>query len=152
MPYQHTQFGWPILALLSWILSFVLLALYILGPSVPVYLFAGAVVLVAFLFHKLTIVVTDTSVKWGFGLGVFGKDIAFTEIESVHSVTNSWQHGLGIKITHDGWVYGVSGFSAIALVLKDGTQIRIGTNDQARLLSVLMQFLPQTSSVQSDEK
>lgn len=152
MPYQHTQYGWPIFALLSWILSFVLLALYILGPSVPVYLFAGAVVLVAFLFHKLTIVVTDRSVKWGFGLGVFGKDIAFTEIESVHSVTNSWQHGLGIKITHDGWVYGVSGFSAIALVLKDGTQIRIGTNDQARLLSVLMQFLPQTNSVQSDEK
>ena len=152
MPYQHTQYGWPILALLSWILSFVLLALYILGPSVPVYLFAGAVVLVEFLFHKLTIVVTDRSVKWGFGLGVFGKDIAFTEIESVHSVTNSWQHGLGIKITHDGWVYGVSGFSAIALVLKDGTQIRIGTNDQARLLSVLMQFLPQTNSVQSDEK
>ena len=42
-----------------------------------------------------------------------------------------------MRITHDGWVYTVSGFSAIQLTLKDGTLYRVGTNDQKGLLAAL---------------
>ena len=142
MLYQKTQLGWAILALLSWVLSFVLLALYVLGSSVPVYLFAAALVVIAYLFHSLTVTVTESELSWGFGPGVFGQRIPISAIANVSAVTNSWQHGLGIKITHDGWVYNVSGFKAIAITLHDGTQFRVGTHDQANLLACLKTLVP----------
>lgn len=142
MLYQKTQLGWAILALLSWVLSFVLLALYVLGSSVPVYLFAAGLVIVAYLFHSLTIKVTEDELSWGFGPGVFGQKIPISGIANVSAVTNSWHHGLGIKITHDGWVYNVSGFKAIAITLHDGTQFRVGTNDQSNLLAYLKTLVP----------
>jgi len=135
--YQHKQFAYIIFILLSWIATFTTLAIFLLGPMIPMVIFLVTLVVVGFLFHGLTIKVTDTEVSWGFGPGVFGKTVKFSDIESVTAVTNSFRHGVGVRITHDGWVYAVHGFSAVALELKDGTAIRLGTNDQEKLLSAL---------------
>jgi len=135
--YQHKQYGFIIFILLSWIASFAALAIVLLGPIIPIILFLITLVIVGFLFHGLTIKVTDEEVSWGFGPGVFGKKIKLSDIEDVKAVTNTFRHGVGVRITHDGWVYAVHGFSAVALELKDGTAIRLGTNEQEKLLSAL---------------
>jgi len=135
--YQHKQFAYIIFILLSWIATFTALAIFLLGPMLPMVIFLVTLVVIGFLFHGLTIKVTDTEVSWGFGPGVFGKTVKLDDIESVTAVTNTFRHGVGVRITHDGWVYAVHGFSAVALELKDGTAIRLGTNDQEKLLSAL---------------
>lgn len=135
--YQHKQYAVFIFFVLAWIGGFVALAWGLIGADVPLMIFAGILVLVGFLFHALTIKVDNEKISWAFGPGVAGQSIALKEIASVKAVQNSYRHGIGMRITHDGWVYTVSGFSAIELTLKDGSLYRVGTNDQNALLAVL---------------
>ena len=135
--YQHKQYAVFIFVVLAWISGFVVLAWNLIGADVPLMVFAGILLLVGFLFHGLTIKVDDTQISWGFGPGVFGDKLQLTDIVEAKAVENSYRHGIGLRITHDGWVYTVSGFSAVQLVLKDGSQYRLGTNDQDGLLAAL---------------
>lgn len=135
--YSHKQMAWAILFLMSWIFSFTLLAVYLLGPIMGLLLFAGFVLLVALLFHGMTVTVKDNSIKWGFAFGWFGQTLPLSEVVSYQAVTNSWRHGIGLRISHDGFVYSAHGFKAVELVLQDDTKIRIGTNDQEGLIAAL---------------
>ncbi|MGO2372031.1 MAG: hypothetical protein ACTH5C_06660 [Pseudoalteromonas prydzensis] len=135
--YQHKQFALFIFVILSWIASFVGLAWYLIGADMPLMVFAAILLLVGFLFHGLTIKVDDNQISWGFGPGVFGDKLQLADIIEAKAVENSFRHGIGLRITHDGWIYTVSGFSAVQLTLKDGSQYRLGTNDQDGLLAAL---------------
>lgn len=135
--YQHKQYAVFIFFVLAWIGGFVALAWNLMGADVPLMVFAGVLVLVGFLFHGLTVKVDEQTISWAFGPGVAGQRLTLSEIVEAKAVQNSYRHGIGIRITHDGWVYSVSGFSAVQLTLKDGTQYRVGTNDQQGLLHAL---------------
>ncbi|MCQ8877969.1 hypothetical protein NQT69_08175 [Pseudoalteromonas shioyasakiensis] len=135
--YQHKQYALFIFVILAWIGSFVGLAWYLIGADMPLMVFAGILVLVGFIFHGLTIKVDNETIGWGFGPGLFGQTLMLADIVEAKPVENSFRHGIGLRITHDGWVYTVSGFSAVQLTMKDGSQYRLGTNDQAGLLSAL---------------
>ncbi|WP_372760771.1 hypothetical protein [Pseudoalteromonas sp.] len=135
--YQHKQYALFIFFVLAWIGGFVALAWNLIGADGPLMIFAAILVLVGILFHGLTVKVDETHISWAFGPGVAGQSIALDDIVAAQAVQNSYRHGIGMRITHDGWVYSVSGFSAIALTLKDGTQYRVGTNDQQGLLAAL---------------
>ncbi|WP_404338718.1 hypothetical protein [Pseudoalteromonas mariniglutinosa] len=135
--YQHKQYALFIFIILVWIGAFVALAWNLMGADVPLMVFTGILILVAFLFHGLTIRVTDSEISWAFGPGVFGQTLKLADISDVTAVSNSFRHGIGLRITHDGWVYTVSGFSAVQLTMRDGTYYRLGTNDQAALLAAL---------------
>jgi len=144
--YQHKQYAVFIFVVLGWIGGFLALAWNLIGADVPLMGFCAILVLVAFLFHSLTIKVTDRTVSWAFGPGVFGKTVSFDDIESVRAVSNSFRHGIGLRITHDGWVYSVSGFKAVELAMKDGTHYRLGTNDQEGLLAALQAHITEPES------
>lgn len=140
MHYQHTQ---PAKALL-WILLPVTacLALY----SLTVSYLATAIVLVpllivAWLFSSLTIEVDDTHLHWFFGPGFWKKSLPLTQLHSAEPVTNKWWYGLGIRLTPTGWLYNVSGLSAVELHLNDGRKIRLGTDQPHTLVDVLQQHL-----------
>ncbi|QTH70984.1 hypothetical protein [Pseudoalteromonas xiamenensis] len=135
--YKHTQFGWAIWGLLTWIASFVAIALVLIGPNIGVVGFLVLLLVMAILFGTLTVEVDDQAIRWWFGPGVFKREVKFSEIKTVQPVINSWMHGIGVRITHDGWVYGVHGFRAVELTLLDDTQIRIGTNQQRKLTDLL---------------
>jgi hypothetical protein len=135
--YKHTQFGWAIWGIMVWIASFVGVALVLTGPNIGTLGFLALLLIMAVLFGTLTVEVDDKAIRWWFGPGVFKKEVLLTDIVSVEAVINSWSHGIGVRITHDGWVYGVNGFRAVALTLKDETQIRIGTNQQRKLTDLL---------------
>lgn len=137
--YQHTQFAWAIWAILAWIASFLVMAIVLIGNIGAILLFAGFLALIGILFYGLTIKVDQQAQRltWWFGPGVARKSLHFDEIVSVKAVTNSFRHGIGMRISNDGWVYTVSGFQAIEVTLEDDTKYRLGTNDQAGLLKAL---------------
>ncbi|MBD1583153.1 hypothetical protein [Pseudoalteromonas sp. S16_S37] len=137
--YRHTQFSWAIMAILAWIASFLILATWLLGYNVIVLVFGIIIAVLACLFYGLTIEVNkeQRTLSWWFGPGVAKKTLSFDDIEEIKGVTNSLRHGVGMRITNDGWVYSASGFSAIEVSLSDGMKYRLGTNDQARLLDAL---------------
>ncbi|CAH9059659.1 hypothetical protein PSECIP111951_02115 [Pseudoalteromonas holothuriae] len=137
--YRHTQFSWAIMAILAWIASFLILATWLLGYNVMVLVFAIILAILASLFYGLTIEVNKQkrTLSWWFGPGVVKKTLSFDDIEEIKGVTNSFRHGIGMRITNDGWVYSASGFSAIEVSLPDGMKYRLGTNDKAQLLDAL---------------
>ncbi|MBQ4836137.1 MULTISPECIES: hypothetical protein [Pseudoalteromonas] len=143
--YQKTQLAWAIFGILAWLSTFVVMGFILLGENVGVIAFGIILVLVAIAFYGLTIKVDTTAqqLSWWFGPKVAKKTIRFEDIESVRAVTNSFRHGIGIRISHDGWVYSVSGFKAIEVNMVDGTKYRLGTSDQAGLLEALKEKVKQ---------
>ncbi|WP_125716349.1 hypothetical protein [Pseudoalteromonas rubra] len=137
--YKNTQWSWIIWAFLGWFATFVAMAIYLLGHNALLYGFIGILALIGYLFYGLTLEVDkqQQTVSWWFGPGILKKTVNVNELQSFAAVTNSFRHGIGVKITHDGWVYAAHGFKAIEFVLEDGTQYRIGTNDQAGVLAAL---------------
>jgi len=147
--YKNTQFAWVIWAILLWISSFLAVAAQLIGFNAGIIGFAVLLALVAIAFYGLTVEVNSSrhSVSFWFGPGVGKKTLNFNDIESVRAVRNSLRHGVGMRISHDGWVYAAAGFSAIEILLKDGTKYRIGTNDQETLLASFPEALKHVPEV-----
>ena len=134
--YKNTQFAWVIWAILLWLSSFLAVATQLMGFNVGVLGFALLLLIVAIAFYGLTIKVdiTQQTISWWFGPGVGKKTLRFDDISYVSPTRNSFRHGVGMRISNDGWVYSAAGFNALEIVLKDGLKYRIGTNDQDNLL------------------
>lgn len=148
--YQHKQYALFIFVVLGWIGGFIALAWNLIGADKPLMVFTGILALVAFFFHGLTIRVDRQTISWAFGPGVVGKTLQLSDIIEAKAVQNSYRHGIGLRITHDGWVYSVSGFSAVQLTLNDGTQYRLGTNDQQGLIAALEGKIAKQTSAKPD--
>ena len=89
------------------------------------------------LFATLTVTVDEQMIKLQFGLGVIRKSFPLKDIEAYRLVENPWYYGWGIRYTPRGWLFNVSGFSAIELQMKGGKLYRIGTDDPAGLAEAI---------------
>ena len=135
--YKHTQIGYLLLILYS---AAVLLVgcLNIVAAFHPL-----AVALLIFLlivlttFSRLTVRVDDQMIKIQFGVSIIRKSFPLKEIETYRVVKNPWYYGWGIRFTPRGWLFNVSGFSAIELEMKSGKRYRIGTDDPDNLAEAL---------------
>ncbi|KZN36880.1 hypothetical protein N480_16540 [Pseudoalteromonas luteoviolacea S2607] len=147
--YQKTQLAWAIWGILAWLSTFVVMGAVLLGHNLGVLAFGIILVLVAFFFYGLTIEVDPQGkqLRWWFGPGIAKKTLRFGDIDEVKAVTNSFRHGIGMRISHDGWVYSVSGFKAIEVSMLDGTKYRLGTADQQGLLEALKEKVKEDSKV-----
>tara|TARA_B100000959_G_scaffold278425_1_gene336741 strand:- start:483 stop:926 length:444 start_codon:yes stop_codon:yes gene_type:complete len=94
--------------------------------------------ILAFLFAGLRVQVTQEKVKLSFGVGLINKTILRTQICHAVIVRNSWWYGWGIRLTPHGWMWNISGLSAVQLTYQDGKSFRIGTNDPEGLLAALL--------------
>jgi hypothetical protein len=89
-------------------------------------------------FYQLTIRVSDESVSFKMGVGLFGKTYPISEIESCYEVTTSLLNGFGIRMISNGWLYNVSGNKAIELHFKNKTSVvRIGTDKPEEIASFI---------------
>lgn len=93
------------------------------------------------LFHNLTVMVDETSVRFKFGIGLVGRKISFDQIESCQTVTNSWLWGWSVRRIPGGWLYNVSDLRAIELKLKKKGIVRIGTDEPEVLAAVVRERL-----------
>lgn len=110
------------------------------------FLVSAAMVLVLAIlasFTTLTTSIEEKYLKVKFGYGIFSKKFSLDQISSVKSVKNHWYYGWGIKVWFWPymWIYNVSGFDAVEVVMKNGKIYRIGTDVPGELEAAIKQVL-----------
>ena len=86
-------------------------------------------------FGTLTVSVDKQYVTIKFGYGIFRKRFVVSEIASAERVKNHWYYGWGIRLWlwPKMWIYNVSGFDAIEIIMRNGRIYRIGTDVPSEL-------------------
>jgi hypothetical protein len=97
------------------------------------------VVVVGVVFSSLTIQVAGGQLSWRFAIPVVKNSTLLADIASVDVVRNPIIYGWGMHMIPRGWVYNVSGRSAVEVNLKDGTRLRLGSDEPELLLRALTQ-------------
>jgi hypothetical protein len=137
--YQHTQPGTLMIVALG--IGALACAVIAYSDTSASRWLAGAVALglivAAWLFSSLTVIVNDKEVRWYFGPGAWTYRTDLSDIESARTVRNSWANGFGIRMAPGFRLYNVSGLDAVELKLKDGSVRRIGTDDAPALAAAL---------------
>ena len=140
--YRHTQIGYLLTILYGGVVVFIGYLNVLTGFNNPFALAALIVLLVVLkFFSSLTVTVDDQVIKIQFGLGVFPKVFQLKDIESYAVVKNPWYYGWGIRYTPRGWLFNVSGYSAIELQMNNGKRYRIGTDEPDRLAGAISEAL-----------
>ena len=143
--YKQTQIGYLLLTLYSVVVLF-LGYLNIMTNFHPLTLIGLIIVLIVLgIFSRLTVTVDEQMIKIQFGLRTIRKTFPLKEIETHRVVKNPWYYGWGIRFTPRGWLFNVSGFSAIELQMKNGKRYRIGTDDPDNLARALDKVLNDVS-------
>jgi hypothetical protein len=139
MRYKHTQVGYVTGGVLLAALPLIYYAFMVEDGELGEYGAAmlGAFGILAVLFSSLTVQVTDRELVFYFGPGFWTRRFALHDIISVKVVRNSPLYGWGIRYTHHGWLYNVSGLGAVELTIRGEGQIRIGTDEPEALKRVL---------------
>jgi hypothetical protein len=105
----------------------------------PVRLVVLLMLLVALsLFRSLTVEINNGLLLCRFGSGIIRKSISLFDIEEFRTVRNPWYVGWGIRwIPGQYWLWNVSGYQAVEVVLKSGIRFRIGTDEPAALVQAI---------------
>ena len=126
--YKHKQVGWLIigvftpvvLALSIWVVYF---------PVIYAIITAIFLFLTMLFFSSLTVVADQAALTFYFGPGLIKRKFLYSDIVKFEKVRNRWYYGWGIHWFGRGWLYNVSGFDAVEISLKNGTVVRIGTDE-----------------------
>jgi hypothetical protein len=142
--YEHTQIGFVIIIALAATILFLVYLSMVMGfnpvaMAVLILLLAGLG-----LFGTLTVKVDEGLIEIQFGPGVVRKGFPLKDVAACRAVKNPWYYGWGIHLTQQGWVYNVSGLSAVELRMKNGRTYRIGTDDAEGLVRAIEERLGQT--------
>jgi hypothetical protein len=89
------------------------------------------------LFYKLTITIEGDTLRASFGIGIIRKNIRLADIAGCEAIRTRWWYGWGIHLTPHGWLYNVSGFDAVAISLRDGRKLALGTDDLGGLTAAI---------------
>ena len=133
--YQHKQRATLILA----VLGVMMLVDLILGAwfTKLSWLVIPVLTIGAWLFHSLTVEITEGELRWRFGPGLIRKRVSLDQIVSVQAVRTNWLEGWGIHLSRYGWLYNVSGFDAVAIKMKNGQHFALGTDEPEKLAAQL---------------
>jgi len=150
--YKHTQIGYLMI-----IVTLAVLALFAWAqitaraepPSVDSgtnLLVTAVMVLILFILASFTALTTSIDEKYlriKFGYGIFKKRFLLGEIVSTKQVKNHWYCGWGIRLWlwPKMWIYNVSGFEAVEIVMRNGKIYRIGTDTPSELEMVIKQAI-----------
>lgn len=152
--YRHTQIGWVLGGIIgtAGVLVVVLLTAAALWRGALVLLPVAVTVLILLLFGTLTVSVDRTMLEARFGLGLVRRRVALAEIRAFRVVRNRWYYGWGVRYFPGGWLYNVSGLSAVELRLADGRRVRIGTDEPDALRRALAQVLGEPPPPSEEER
>ncbi len=93
-----------------------------------------------FIFSSMTVTIEDDILIIRFGLPIVRKKLVLSEIESCEIVQNPWYYGWGIRRIPRGWLFSVSGRSAVEVVMKSGKRYRIGSDAPEGLVAAIRQY------------
>jgi hypothetical protein len=129
--YKHTQIGDGII----WAIAGISVLLSISAISHPsrsreFLVVISLLLLVTIpLFHKLTIKIDDQTLRASFGIGLIKKRLPLAQIVASEPIRIRWWYGWGIHLTPYGWLYSVSGLHAVAITLRNGRKLALGSDD-----------------------
>ena len=137
--YHHIQIGWVVILFLG--AGILIIALVILLVKFNWVAFLVLLILLGclFLFPTLTVKCDEQKLEVRFGLGLIRKRFLYKDIHSCKVVKNLWIYGFGIRLIPSGWMFNVSGLSALELQFKNGKKFRIGTDDSEKLFEFVNQ-------------
>ena len=144
--YKHTQVGYLML-FLAFILAMFFACLHWAIPETePHFIIAALMAAIVFIlvsFSTLTVTVEENYVQIKFGYGIFWRTFPVKEIVSAKAVKNRWYYGWGIRIWFWPymWIYNVSGFDAVEIVMRDRKVYRIGTDVPSELETALQRAI-----------
>ncbi|HEV8418403.1 MAG TPA: hypothetical protein VGQ43_06620 [Candidatus Udaeobacter sp.] len=124
--YQHTQIGHAIV----WsLLAIILIVNGGLGHHAPPLAVSIMLLVCLILFYRLNVTIDDEMLCASFGPGIIRKRVPLADIVRCEPIRIRWWYGWGIHVTPCGWLYNVSGFDAVAITLRDGRKLALGTDD-----------------------
>jgi hypothetical protein len=124
--YQHTQIGHAIV----WsLLAIILIVNGGLGHHAPPLAVSIMLLVCLILFYRLNVTIDDETLCASFGPGIIRKRVPLADIVRCEPIRIRWWYGWGIHVTPCGWLYNVSGFDAVAITLRDGRKLALGTDD-----------------------
>jgi hypothetical protein len=91
-------------------------------------------------FFKLTITIDNKTLCALFGVGIVRKQVSVGEIAGCEPIQIRWWYGWGIHLTPYGWLYNVSGWDAVAIQLRCGRKLALGTDDPQGLAAAIERF------------
>jgi len=92
------------------------------------------------LFYRLRITIEDETLWASFGPGIIRKRVRLAEIVGCEPIRIRWWYGWWIHLTPCGWLYNVSGFDAVAIMLRDGRKFALGTDDPGGLVVAIKRY------------
>ena len=136
--YKHTQRGTVILAVMLG-MAFICAALAILMFKV-FWLTSFFLVMVAWLFHSLTIEIGPRELRWRFGPGLIHKVVQLDEIISAtpQQTGPSWGIHWSPRL---GWLYNVAGYDAVLITLRSGKKFALGTDEPQVLTEAIRRHI-----------
>lgn len=135
--YRHTQIGYVVLVLLGIGIAALLLLTPAGGLTVLEAGIGVVLVLALILFGTITIDINEEKFSFWFGVGLIRKMIPLSQIEGCSRMSYPWYYGWGIRYTPSGWLFNVSGQTAVSLTLKNGKKLQVGTDDADELCKVV---------------
>ncbi|MCK4358838.1 MAG: hypothetical protein KAW92_08865 [Candidatus Cloacimonetes bacterium] len=139
--YEHTQVGYLMLVILCIVLAFMIFFMSFYGFNLIGFIAVLVIVLVLWMFTKLTVEINGEFLKIKFGAGIIRKKFPINEINSYREVKNRWYYGWGIRIIPHGILYNVSGFLAVEIEMKSGKKYRIGTDEPEKLVQAIQESI-----------
>ena len=138
--YKHTQISYLMLVITLAVLALFARA-YITARAEPPSVDSGTnfavtaiMALILFIlasFTTLTTSIDKNCFRIKFGYGIFARMFPLNQIASVQSVKNRWYYGWGgVKVWFWPymWIYSISGFDAIEIIMRNGKIYRVGTD------------------------
>lgn len=158
--YKHTQIGYlmiivtlVVLVFFAWshITSLAEIPSVDSGTNFAVSSIMVLVLLMLSSLATLTVSVDENYVRIKFGYGLFKKKLSLEKIDSVKTVKNRWYYGWGIRMYFwpTTWIFNVSGFDAVELIMKNGKRYRIGTDEPVKLESAISTEVNKLKSINS---
>ena len=89
------------------------------------------------MFSKLTIEISDETLRACFGMGLVCKKVPLAENALCEPIRTRWWYGWGIQLTPFGCLYNVAGWDAVVITLRNGRKFALGTDDPPRLIGVI---------------
>jgi hypothetical protein len=135
--YSHTQIGYLLLVAVGASLVLIIGRMLIRGFNwvalVVTIILAGCLCL----FATMTVILNSHQLEVRLGLGYVRKAFSLKDIAAVRAVENPWYYGWGIRLIPGGWLFRISGLSAVELRMVNGRRYQIGTDDAERLAHVI---------------
>lgn len=142
--YEHTQIGYLIIVVLFAATVCVAITGIVAPSDRGVLVIDGMIELIllicAIVFSKLTIRIDEEILQACFGIGLICKKVPLSEIVACDWIRVRWWYGWGIHLTPYGWLYNVSGLDAVAIMLRDGRKLALGTDDPDGLVNAIRRF------------